>query len=62
MSLSPVIYDRVYYNARQTIEAGIKEGKGVFKMQHFKLATGHLNRGSGQKRWELGHQEPDDAR
>jgi hypothetical protein len=27
------------YNARQTIEAGIKEGKGVFKMEHFKVRS-----------------------
>jgi hypothetical protein len=26
-----------YYNARQTIEAGIKEGKGVFQMHHLKV-------------------------
>ena len=25
------------YNARQTIEAGIKEGKGVFQMHHLKV-------------------------
>jgi hypothetical protein len=27
------------YNARQTIEAGIKEGKGVFEMQHLKVRS-----------------------
>ena len=27
------------YNARQTIEAGIKEGKNVFQMHHFKVRT-----------------------
>lgn len=27
------------YNARQTIEAGIKEGKGVFEMHHLKVRT-----------------------
>jgi hypothetical protein len=27
------------YNARQTIEAGIKEGKGVFTMHHFKVRS-----------------------
>ena len=27
------------YNARQTIEAGIKEGKGVFQMHHFKVRS-----------------------
>jgi hypothetical protein len=27
------------YNARQTIEAGIKEGKGVFAMHHLKVRT-----------------------
>lgn len=27
------------YNARQTIEAGIKEGKGVFQMQHLKVRS-----------------------
>jgi hypothetical protein len=27
------------YNARQTIEAGIKEGKGIFKMHHFKVRS-----------------------
>ena len=26
-----------FYNARQTIEAGIKEGKGVFQMHHLKV-------------------------
>ena len=26
-----------YYNARQTIEAGIKEGKSVFQMHHLKV-------------------------
>jgi hypothetical protein len=28
-----------YYNARQTIEAGIKEGKGVFQMHHLKVRS-----------------------
>lgn len=28
------------YNARQTIEAGIKEGKGVFQMHHLKVRQG----------------------
>jgi len=28
-----------HYNARQTIEAGIKEGKGVFEMQHLKVRS-----------------------
>ena len=28
------------YNARQTIEAGIKEGKGVFEMHHLKVRSG----------------------
>jgi len=27
------------YNARQTIEAGVKEGKGIFKMSHFKVRS-----------------------
>ena len=27
------------YNGRQTIEAGIKEGKNVFQMHHFKVRT-----------------------
>jgi hypothetical protein len=27
------------YNARQTIEAGIKEGKGVFEMHHLKVRS-----------------------
>lgn len=27
------------YNARQTVEAGIKEGKNVFQMHHFKVRT-----------------------
>ena len=27
------------YNSRQTIEAGIKEGKGVFQMHHFKVRS-----------------------
>jgi hypothetical protein len=27
------------YNARQTIEAGIKEGKGIFTMHHFKVRS-----------------------
>ncbi len=27
------------YNARQTVEAGIKEGKGIFKMKHFKVRS-----------------------
>ena len=27
----------VFYNGRQTIEAGIKEGKGVFQMHHLKV-------------------------
>lgn len=29
------------YNARQTIEAGIKEGKGVFQMHHLKVRSSH---------------------
>lgn len=29
------------YNGRQTIEAGIKEGKGVFQMHHFKVRSAH---------------------
>ena len=28
-----------FYNGRQTIEAGIKEGKGVFQMHHLKVRT-----------------------
>ena len=28
-----------YYNARQTIEAGIKEGKGVFQMHYLKVRS-----------------------
>ncbi|HSN74693.1 MAG TPA: hypothetical protein VL334_06300 [Anaerolineae bacterium] len=28
-----------FYNGRQTIEAGIKEGKGVFQMQHLKVRS-----------------------
>lgn len=28
-----------YYNARQTIEAGIKEGKGVFQMHYLKIRS-----------------------
>lgn len=28
-----------HYNGRQTIEAGIKEGKGVFEMHHLKVRT-----------------------
>lgn len=28
-----------YYNARQVIEAGIKEGKGVFQMHHLKVRS-----------------------
>ena len=28
-----------YYNARQTIEAGVKEGKGVFQMHHLKVRS-----------------------
>jgi hypothetical protein len=28
-----------HYNARQTIEAGIKEGKGVFQMHHLKVRS-----------------------
>ena len=28
-----------HYNARQTIEAGIKEGKGVFEMHHLKVRS-----------------------
>jgi len=28
-----------FYNARQTVEAGIKEGKGVFQMHHLKVRT-----------------------
>jgi hypothetical protein len=28
-----------YYNARQTVEAGIKEGKGVFQMHHLKVRS-----------------------
>ena len=39
-----------FYNARQTIEAGIKEGKGVFGMHHLKVRSGPgllvLQRGS----------------
>jgi hypothetical protein len=27
------------YNARQTVEAGIKEGKGIFRMSHFKVRS-----------------------
>jgi len=27
------------YNGRQTVEAGIKEGKGVFRMSHFKVRS-----------------------
>ena len=30
----------VFYNGRQVIEAGIKEGKGVFQMHHLKVRTG----------------------
>jgi len=29
----------VFYNGRQVIEAGIKEGKGVFQMHHLKVRT-----------------------
>jgi hypothetical protein len=28
-----------FYNGRQTVEAGIKEGKGVFQMHHLKVRT-----------------------
>jgi hypothetical protein len=28
-----------FYNARQTIEAGVKEGKGVFEMHHLKVRS-----------------------
>ncbi len=39
----PVVTDPVgwfqAYNRRQTIEAGIKENKGVFQMRHFKLRS-----------------------
>ena len=28
-----------FYNGRQTVEAGIKEGKGVFQMRHLKVRT-----------------------
>jgi hypothetical protein len=33
----PAWFER--YNARQTIEAGIKEGKGVFEMHHLKVRS-----------------------
>jgi len=29
-----------FYNARQTIEAGIKEGKGTFAMRYLKIRSG----------------------
>jgi len=29
----------VFYNGRQTIEAGVKEGKGVFEMHHLKVRS-----------------------
>lgn len=32
------------YNARQTIEAGIKEGKGIFQMHHLKVRSPHALR------------------
>ena len=39
--MSPLILDGWFhrYNGRQTIEAGIKEGKNVFQMHHLKVRS-----------------------